>query len=721
MTERFTLLSELGRGGMGVVWKARDEETGQIVALKLLHPALAVDADYVTRFERELELARRIHSAHVVQVLGFGTRDGAPYLALEYVDGPSLRELLASHGPYPWPETHALLIQIAQGLADAHAAGVVHRDLKPSNILIGSDGIAKLADFGIAKGLDLTRVTGTSTLLGTPAYLAPEGPLDERSDLYSLGIIAYELLTGAAPFAGSTYQEVIVRHIREAPDLGKLPPEARDMMAWLLAKNPAERPQRASALLPVLYGATQAPAARTHPGSATSPLVPPNRLVPARQGAHGQPASASTSAARPPSPAGSPAAQPALDRQGSPSAVAHRSSIGPVAGLGAAGLVVCMVAAALVGASLSTTSRPTLTPLIVPTDRGTPEPIETSSPAATLRHGAFSPAGSMANERADSTATLLSDGRVLVAGGWDGSLGKSLATAEMYDPATGSFSQTGSMTVARDFHTATLLPDGRVLVAGGYDGSAALATAELYDPNTGTFSLTGSMAAARGYDTATLLPDGRVLIAGGGPDPAGLASAELYDPKTGRFSPTGSMTTARWLHTASLLPDGRVLIAGGARQGVLATAEIYSPKTGTFSPTGSMTGPRYNHTATVLSDGRVLVAGGYHACSQSACEVVSSAELYDPKTGSFRATGPMTGGRAQYTATLLSDGRVLIAGGAGNGPLATAELYDPATGTFSPTGSMADSHYDHTATLLSYGDVLIAGGYGPASAELYTP
>src|SRR5450759_388058 len=244
---------------MGVVWKARDEETGQIVALKLLHAAFTVDADYVTRFERELDLAKRIHSAHVVEVLGFGARDGVPYLSIEYVDGPTLRERLASHGPYSWPEAKDLVIQITQGLADAHAAGVIHRDLKPSNVLIGPDGVAKLADFGIAKGLDLTRMTGTSTLLGTPAYLAPEGPIDERSDLYSLGIIAFELLTGAAPFAGSTYQEVIVRHIREAPDLTKLPLEARNIVGWLLAKEPAQRPHRASQLMAALYGAVPAP------------------------------------------------------------------------------------------------------------------------------------------------------------------------------------------------------------------------------------------------------------------------------------------------------------------------------------------------------------------------------------------------------------------------------------------------------------------------------
>ena len=286
MTERFSLLAELGRGGMGVVWTARDEETGQIVALKLLRETYAEDADYITRFERELELAKRIHSRNVVQVLGYGVRYHTPYLALEYVDGPSLRERLTSDGPYSWTEGKALLAQIAQGLADAHEAGVIHRDLKPSNVLIGSDGIAKLADFGIAKGLDLTRVTGTSTLLGTPAYLAPEGPADERSDLYSLGVIAFEILTGVVPFEGWTYQEVILRHVREAPDLGKLPEEARQIVGRLLAKNPNKRPQSARDLVAMLEQGSAAPgllAAAPEEGPATpglsSSAEPPAGLV----------------------------------------------------------------------------------------------------------------------------------------------------------------------------------------------------------------------------------------------------------------------------------------------------------------------------------------------------------------------------------------------------------------------------------------------------------
>ena len=273
MTERFTLLAERGRGAMGVVWQARDEETGQIVALKLLREVYADDPEYEARFARELELARRVHSPHVVGVLGYGRREGVPYLALEYVAGPSLRERLAEHGPYSWPETKALLVQLAAGLADAHAAGVLHRDVKPSNVLLAPDGTAKLTDFGIARGLDLTRVTGTSTLLGTPAYLAPEGPLDARSDLYSLGIIAYECLAGAPPFEGPTYQAVILAHIRTPPDLARLPSEARPIVGSLLAKDPAERPGSAQELLAVLAEEGRPSVPVPVPGSV--PAVPP--------------------------------------------------------------------------------------------------------------------------------------------------------------------------------------------------------------------------------------------------------------------------------------------------------------------------------------------------------------------------------------------------------------------------------------------------------------
>ncbi len=250
------------------------------------------------------------------------------------------------------------------------------------------------------------------------------------------------------------------------------------------------------------------------------------------------------------------------------------------------------------------------------------------------------------------------------------------------------------MTTTRENHTATLLADGRVLIAGGNDSRRhAVASAELYDPKTGTFSPTGSMAIARGYHTATLLADGRVLIAGGDPAAWGSVgpphhSAELYDPKTGTFTATGSlMTGGRAYHVATLLADGRVLITGGSdANGDLASAEMYDPKTGTFSPTGSMTAARHRTTtATLLADGRVLVAGG--GGDYANLKFLASAELYDPKTDTFTAPARWPTRAPTHGATLLADGRVLVTGGYGvQAPLPSAELYDPTTGTFSPAG-----------------------------------
>ncbi len=312
----------------------------------------------------------------------------------------------------------------------------------------------------------------------------------------------------------------------------------------------------------------------------------------------------------------------------------------------------------------------------------------------------------MNTARAQGTATLLSDGRVLIAGGeTEGSDGllDPLATAELYDPQSGTFSPTGSMTAARFGHAATLLSDGRVLISGGtYGGMTSLASAELYDPKAGTFSPTGSMATARVYHTATLLFDGRVLTIGGeeeqrpsllvgGPTPRPAVSAEVYDPRTGAFGRTGSMGTDRDNCTSTLLRDGRVLITGGVNhlgyslapltEDVLASAELYDPSSGTFSPTGSMTVGRHLHTATLLLDGRVLVAGGTSPKISGGTVInipQATVELFDPLTGTFGRAGSMTTERSGHTATLLSDGRVLIAGGGTTGDLLpSAELYDP--------------------------------------------
>ncbi len=297
------------------------------------------------------------------------------------------------------------------------------------------------------------------------------------------------------------------------------------------------------------------------------------------------------------------------------------------------------------------------------------------------------------------------------------------------------FCATGSMSTDRVQHTATLLSTGRVLVAGGFSvfvSGTILSNAEIYDPTTGTFGATGNMTVDRHSHAATLLTTGKVLVAGGVDSVNSLASAELYDASTGTFSATGSMTTARFHHTATLLPNGKVLVVGGF-DGVsngtfgetLPSAEIYDPTTGTFAATGSMINDRAFHTATVLPSGLVLVAGGY---SSNTFGAVSGAELYDPTSGTFISTGDMTTDRSGHMAALLLTGKVLVAGGhsysAGTN-LATVELYDPTTGIFSSTGDMTTNRVFAVTTLLPTGAVLVTGGakggLALTSAELYDP
>ncbi len=319
--------------------------------------------------------------------------------------------------------------------------------------------------------------------------------------------------------------------------------------------------------------------------------------------------------------------------------------------------------------------------------------------------GSFSSTGSLAQVRASATATRLHDGRVLFAGGYNcAAAGQDgmWASAELYDPTTGTFSPTGSMAAPRSQHTATLLADGRVLIAGGLSGPTAatgeirlagyrtaavdafLATAEIYDPATGTFSKTDSMSTPHRGHTATLLQDGRVLVVGNGGETSTAGKvADVYDPATGTFSPSGSMRLGRWLHTATLLADGRVLILGGRtpQDSVRVSAELYDPRSGTFSAAGSMQEGRQQQTATLLQDGRVLIAGGYWS-DGSNWRVLSSSELYDPAARSFAAIGSMGTPREGATATLLNDGRVLIVGGidigsSGGVTVTSAVLYQP--------------------------------------------
>jgi hypothetical protein len=278
----------------------------------------------------------------------------------------------------------------------------------------------------------------------------------------------------------------------------------------------------------------------------------------------------------------------------------------------------------------------------------------------------------MTDSRWYHTATLLQNGKVLLAGGIDNAgSGASVATAELYDPDTGTFTATGSMTTMRAEHSSTALLDGTILIAGGLPNislSGVTNTAEIYDSNTGRFTATGNLVSGVSGHTATRLKDGHVLIAGGVDENGESNAAELYNPATRTFSAVGNLNVARAGHTATLLSDGTVLIAGGlgSAGNSLPSAELYNPETQTFTllsagacpgSAGCMTTARAYHSATRLLDGTVLLACGSNIANQS---VLGSTEIYNPQTKAFSA-GPATTPKTGHTATLLQRAPTTIA------------------------------------------------------------
>lgn len=338
--------------------------------------------------------------------------------------------------------------------------------------------------------------------------------------------------------------------------------------------------------------------------------------------------------------------------------------------------------------------------------------------ALTQEPGTFTRTGSMIIPRHGHTATLLFNGKVLIAGGRDAHA-SSPVTAEIYDPETGTFSATGSFTVNLAVPTATLLPNGQVLFVGlNYlNTDPTRLEAQVYDPVTGAFSDAGGIVKGNVTCALTnLLPNGKVLVSvGTWWPPAGAQGVPpyVYDPTSETFDATGKYVTLANLDEGIcpinvVLADGKVLTTWES-----AYAELYIPDTGTYFATGDLTPTgSTGYSATLLANGNALVAGG---------DTNPVNSLYDPTTGKFSITGNMITTRAGHTATLLPDGTVLIAGGGSYSLLPThAELYQPDMGTFTETGAMISPRSGHTATLLPDGTVLIAGGAVSFATEPFT-
>lgn len=359
--------------------------------------------------------------------------------------------------------------------------------------------------------------------------------------------------------------------------------------------------------------------------------------------------------------------------------------------------------------------------------------------AATASADAFVPSGTMVFPRSVHTATLMADGRVLIAGGNRPSkerphdAGPALrapsSLAEIYNPATGSFTATGELTVPRFDHAAAALADGRVLIVGGYGNDETQSNGELFDPVSGSFNaITSSIAVGGERSTATVLADGRVLIVGG--FRMGVRNgAQIFDPATNSFSPTGNLNVGRYVHTATRLNDGRVLVVGGlGGSAVRGDAEIYDPATGSFQLLPATMGvTRERHAAALLADGRVLIAGGFTVGEQ-----LTSAELFDPVSSTFQpAANSMAVPRVDYRLRTLGNGQVLAIGSQRYDLTAsTAELFSPETNRFSSVEpGPGTERGGGDATVLPDGRVLLTGGsdlLDPKSGsveygELYTP
>ena len=272
----------LGGGGMGVVFEARDENLERPVALKVISPELAEDAEFRARFTREAQAQALLDSRHVVQVYAHGEDDGRLWIATQLVPDGDLRSMLTSYGAPSVPVAIDLIEQVADGLADAHAAGLVHRDIKPANVLLRrrADGglTAYLADFGIARQVDGEATRTSHATVGTPSYMAPElhtgGQPGVESDVYSLGCLLWATLTGRAPYVGTSDFEIVTAHrekpVPQLPDDSPLAGRLNELLRSTLAKDPAERPPSAAAVRDWLRSLRG-------PVAPTTPSPPPRR------------------------------------------------------------------------------------------------------------------------------------------------------------------------------------------------------------------------------------------------------------------------------------------------------------------------------------------------------------------------------------------------------------------------------------------------------------
>jgi eukaryotic-like serine/threonine-protein kinase len=289
IADRYELEELVGSGGMSSVYRAHDRLLERSVALKILHEQFTRDEDYVERFRREARSVAQLTHPNIVTVIDRGEQDGRQFIVFEYLDGMNLKELVDRDGPLPVSEAIELALQVARGLAFAHDQGLVHRDVKPQNVLLDSDGRAKVTDFGIARSLDVDGMTITGTIMGTSNYIAPEQargqPVDEQTDVYSLGCVLYELLAGEVPYDGDNFVTVAMRHVNDpVPSVRELRPDVPPRLDAAIRRAMAKDGSDRFASMAGFAAELEACAVEANGGEGATMIVPaaPRRARPAR-------------------------------------------------------------------------------------------------------------------------------------------------------------------------------------------------------------------------------------------------------------------------------------------------------------------------------------------------------------------------------------------------------------------------------------------------------